>query len=287
MEWMVPGLGALCWSGELLLCVPAPISNGRVTFGVPYADDDVLVVEKRAKLVTAPGVGHADDTLLNGLMARYGGRLSSLGSKRDWGLLHRLDRGTSGLLVVGLSKDAYDGLRAAFETRSVRKFYWAVCRRAPNKRAGVIKRPIVEEVKRVDKYTSTKTARIGRSGKAAVTAYRVLEESVSGCLVEARPVTGRLHQVRAHLDSISATVLGDEFYGPDIARKASSRLALHAHRLVFCHPLTGETVDIHSAFPRDLRGLLTRMHLHVPGRFGGSSEGAEELAGEGVCEEEA
>jgi len=277
--------------GELLSQVPAPFANDRVTFGVAYADDDVVVVEKRAKLVTAPGVGHTDDTLLNGLMTRYGVRLTALGSKRDWGLLHRLDRGTSGLLVVGLSKDAYDGLREAFETRSVRKFYWAVCRRAPNKPAGVIKRPIIEEVKRVDKYTSTKTARIGRSGKPALTAYRVLEESVSGCLVEARPVTGRLHQVRAHLDSISATVLGDEFYGPDIARRASSRLALHAHRLVFNHPLTGETIDTRSAFPKDLRSLLNRMHLHLPGAVGavsgGVSEDAEKLAGEAVGDEEA
>lgn len=288
---------AVC-DGLLLFGMAAPVSNERVTFRVAHADDDVLVVEKRSKLVTAPGVGHEDDTLLNGLMAQYGTRLARLGGGRDWGLLHRLDRGTSGLLIVALSADAYDGLRESFETRAVRKFYWAVCRRAPNKPAGVIKRPIIEMVSKVDKYTSTKTARIGNSGKPAVTAYRVLEESVSGCLVEARPVTGRLHQVRVHLDSISATVLGDEFYGPALSRRASARLALHAHRIAFAHPITGEELDIRSPFPKDMRALLTRMRLHVPAAeterpagameiADGLSDGcAEELAGDPVGDEE-
>ena len=284
--------------GELLSGVAVPFANDRVTFRLAHADDDMLVVEKRAKLVTVPGVGHDADTLLNGLMAHFGPRLAKLGAKRDWGMLHRLDRGTSGLLVVALSAEAYDGLRESFETRAVRKFYWAVCRRAPNKPSGVIKRPIVEVVKKVDKYTSTKTARIGTSGKPAVTAYRVIEESVSGCLIEARPVTGRLHQVRVHLDSISSTVLGDEFYGPDVARRASSRLALHAHRVAFNHPITGEELDVHSPFPKDLRSLLTRMHLHPPPAVGVKAAGnglvddtdlpedAEELAGDTVGDEE-
>ena len=113
-----------------------------------------------------------------------------------------------------------------------------------------------------------------------------------------RPVTGRLHQVRVHLDSISSTVLGDEFYGPDVARRASSRLALHAHRVAFNHPITGEELDVHSPFPKDLRSLLTRMHLHPPPAVGVKAAGnglvddtdlpedAEELAGDTVGDEE-
>ncbi len=245
--------------------MPLPVAaNPRVTFSVVYEDPHLLVVEKRARLVTAPGVGHQDDTLLNGLMAVYGKQLGNLGAARDWGLVHRLDKDTSGLLVVSLDAQAYDALRLAFAQREVRKFYWAVCRRAPNKPQGVIKRPIIEETKRKDRYTSTKSARIGTSGKAALTAYRTLEVSPSAALIEARPVTGRLHQVRVHLDSIGATVLGDPVYGPKMVRNASPRLALHAHRICFDHPVTGEPVDVSSAFPRDLRPMLKRMLLSRP-----------------------
>ena len=116
----------------------------------------------------------------------------------------------------------------------------------------------------MDRYTSTKTSRIGASGKPAVTAYRVLQVSPAAALVEARPITGRLHQVRVHLDSIGATVLGDDVYGPKGARAASPRLALHAHRLAFRHPITGDELDIRSLFPRDLRPTLRRMMLELP-----------------------
>lgn len=262
-----------------------------MTYSLVHADEHLLVVAKRAGLVSTPGIGHEDDTLLNGLMTEHGPKLQQLGSARDWGMLHRLDRGTSGLLTVALTAEAYDAMREAFETRAVRKFYWAVCRRAPNKPAGVIKRPIIEEVRRVSKYTSTKTARIGNSGKAAATAYRVLDASPSGCLIEARPVTGRLHQVRVHLDSISATVLGDEFYGPAVARQASPRLALHAHRLAFSHPVTGEPLDFRTPFPRDLRSLLTRMRLRRPDlpedHAGASAQGQQKRPGHAVGEQEA
>ena len=240
------------------------VSNERVTFRIAYEDPHLLIVEKRARLVTAPGVGHQDDTLLNGLFARYGKQLHNLGANRDWGLVHRLDKDTSGLLVVTRSADAYDAMREAFASREIRKFYWAVCRKAPNKPDGVIKRPIIEETKRNSKYTATKTARIGASGKPAATAYRTLEVSPAAALIEARPVTGRLHQVRVHLDSIGATVLGDPAYGPKMAQTASPRLALHAHRIAFTHPITGESIDISSPYPRDLRPMLKRMLLSRP-----------------------
>jgi 23S rRNA pseudouridine1911/1915/1917 synthase len=253
-----------------------------VTFRIRHEDEHLLVVEKRARLVTTPGVGHEDDTLLNGLMDTHGRKLARLGERRDWGLLHRLDKDTSGLLVVALTPEAYDGLRGLFETREVRKFYWAVCRGAPNKPSGVIKRPIIEEVHRVDRYTSTKTSRIGSSGKPAVTAYRVLQASAAAALVEARPVTGRLHQVRVHLDSIGATVLGDDVYGPKSARAASARLALHAHRLGFTHPVSSVGIDIRSPFPRDLRPLLRRMMLELPASEAAPNDEPGTDAGEGM-----
>ncbi|HRQ71956.1 MAG TPA: RluA family pseudouridine synthase [Phycisphaerales bacterium] len=245
--------------------------NDRVTFGIAHQDEHVLIVEKPARLVTTPGKAHESDSLLNGLFARFGARLQSLGAKRDFGLLHRLDRDTSGLVVVALTAAAYDRLREAFEGREVGKYYWAVTRAAPAKPTGVVKRPIAEETVRIDRYRTVKVAKISGAGKAAATAYRVLEASPMGALVEARAITGRLHQVRVHLDSIGATVLGDDTYGPESVRKAAPRLALHAHRVTLDHPVTGERIDVRSRWPRDLRSLLSRLGLNRPDSAG--SEG--------------
>src|SRR5262245_2328713 len=239
--------------------------NERVTFKVRHEDDDVLVVSKPARVVTLPGKGHERDSLLNGLFARYGARLQNLGRQRDFGLLHRLDRGTSGLVLLALRPKAYDALRQAFASRSIEKYYWAVVRDAPSKPTGVINRPIAEfQGESADDPRTKKLARLSSSGKPAVTAYRVIEASNTGALLECRAVTGRLHQLRVHLDSIGSPILGDDLYGPASARHAAPRLALHAHRIVLTHPITGERIDVRSPWPADLRGLLTRLRLHRP-----------------------
>jgi 23S rRNA pseudouridine1911/1915/1917 synthase len=237
--------------------------NPAVTFKVKYQGGDLLIVEKPTHVPTQPGKGHETDTLLNGLFAHYGALLQNLGASRDFGLLHRLDKEASGLLVVALRPRAYDAMRALFETRKVSKFYWAVTAKTPRKDKGVIRLAIVETPAQRDK---PKTAHVTGPtlGKAAVTAYRVVESSGIGCLIEARPVTGRLHQVRVHLDAIGCPILGDEFYGPRGIKEAAPRLALHAHRLVFEHPVTGEKVDVKTAWPQDLRRLLARLKLHRP-----------------------
>lgn len=268
--------------------------NPRVTFRVRHEDDDVLVVEKASKVVTQPGVGHQHDTLLNGLFATHGPRLRNLGRARDFGLVHRLDRETSGLLVVALSARAYDGLRAQFERRSVRKFYWATTLKAPKEPSGVVRRPILEETTRTSRYTAQKLARLSPAGKPALTAWRVLEASPLAALIEARPITGRLHQVRVHLASIGAGVLGDALYGPRRLGAAAPRLALHAHRIVFEHPVGGAGIDVRSPFPRDLRGLLRTLKLRRPDldadpEVGAarSAQDAHQVRGDPVGEEEA
>jgi 23S rRNA pseudouridine1911/1915/1917 synthase len=238
--------------------------NERVTFSIRHQDDDLLVVEKPSRVVTQPGVGHEHDTLLNGLFAHFGDRLQQLGSGRDYGLVHRLDRDTSGLLVVALSSKAYDAMRKQFAQREISKYYWAICHKAPRDPQGVIKKPIMEQVRRKDRYTSIKYASISNQGKPAATAYRVLASTDLGALIEARPVTGRLHQVRVHMDLIGSAVLGDRQYGPKLVRHASPRLALHAHRLVFAHPFTGERLDVCTKFPRDLKGTLNKLRLPLP-----------------------
>ena len=121
-----------------------------------------------ARTPTQPGKGHERDTLLNGLFAAFGPQLQNLGRARDFGLLHRLDRQTSGLLIVGLRPRSYDALRGQFEKRAIKKFYWALASRTPKKPSGVIRRPILEEA------DEKKTARISSAGKPSVTAYRGL-----------------------------------------------------------------------------------------------------------------
>lgn len=242
--------------------------NVRVTYRVAHRDEHLMVVEKPARVVTHPGVGHEHDTLLNGLFAEVGDRLTQMGEARDWGLVHRLDRETSGVLVVALTHDAYDGLRAQFAARQVAKFYWAVTHKAPREASGVIRKPITEVVQRATKYTSTKTAKVSAAGKPAVTAYRVLASNDLAALLECRPVTGRLHQIRVHLNLIGCSIVGDELYGPRMASGGAPRLALHAHRLRFTHPVSGDTIDVRSHWPKDLRPTLTRLRLPRPDLMG-------------------
>ncbi|MDF1809822.1 MAG: RluA family pseudouridine synthase [Phycisphaerales bacterium] len=238
--------------------------NERVTFSIKYEDNDLLVVEKPTRVVTQPGVGHEHDTLLNGLFVKYGKQLQQLGQARDFGLVHRLDRETSGVMLVALTAKAYDGLRKQFEERKIVKYYWALCHKAPKDPEGVIRRPILDQLKRTSRYTSVRKASISGAGKPALTAYRVLSTSNKAAMIEARPVTGRLHQVRIHMDLIGSAVLGDKLYGPKIIRDASPRLALHAHRIVFTHPVKEEKMDISSKWPKDLRNTLNRLDIPRP-----------------------
>lgn len=239
--------------------------NDRITYKVRYQDEHLLVVGKPAGVVTTPGLGHEKDSLLNGLFANLGSTLQNLGKQRDFGLLHRLDRDTSGLVIVALAPHVYDALRAAFETRSIEKFYWAVCKAAPKTPKGVIRRPIAEFDGKVPGDTRTKKlARISSAGKPALTAYRVIAATNNGALLECRAVTGRLHQVRVHLESIGCAILGDGFYATGAFRTAAPRLALHAHRIAFEHPVTGERVDVRAPWPPDLRGVLKRLGIARP-----------------------
>jgi 23S rRNA pseudouridine1911/1915/1917 synthase len=238
------------------------VPNENVTFALVHEDPGFLVIEKRAGLVTQPGKGHDDDTLLNGLFARWGTQLQQLGAARDYGLLHRLDRETSGLLVVGLQRDAYDNLRGQFETREVKKFYWAITLKAPNLPASVIDKPLAETLPK--KLGEKKLAKVSGSGKPAQTAYRILQQTPKGCLIECRPLTGRLHQVRVHLETIGCPIVGDGLYAPRPIASLAPRLALHAHRLVLTHPTSGEPIDVRTKFPKDLRSTLTKMGLSRP-----------------------
>lgn len=253
--------------------------NEAVTFKVRYRDEHLLVVEKPPGRVTQPGIGHEHDSLLNGLFVEFGPRLQNLGRARDFGLLHRLDRQASGLLIVGLRPRTYDRLREMFEAREVRKYYWAVVHSTPREPSGIVRRALLEFER-----GGRKLSRPSREGKPAVTAYRVLEAGEEFSMLECRTLTGRLHQVRVHMEAIGCPIVGDEDYAPPSVARAARRLALHAHRVVFAHPETGVRVDVRAPWPRDLRALLARAGLSRPDLASG--DGGHEVSGDGIGDEE-
>lgn len=247
------------------MALPEP--NPDVEVAILHDDGEILVVDKTSGRVTMPGAGHARDSVQNGVMAVAGERLSHLGAARDYGLLHRLDRATSGLLLFAETVGAYDGLRASFHKREVVKDYLAITARPPERAGGSI-RARLAEVRTRDR----KVARVDARGKAAVTHFRVLCRGGDGtALVECRIETGRLHQIRAHLATIGAPLFGDAVYTPaspdgraSVARRADRDLFLHAWRLVFPHPTRGNRVKLEAPLPARFREALATHGLSLP-----------------------
>ncbi len=239
-----------------------PVGNAEVKFESLYVDDDLLVIGKPSGLVTQPGLGHVKDTLLNGLFARYGHQLRQLGPRRDWGLLHRLDRQTSGLLVVALRPRAYDALRDDFEHRRLDKQYLAIVAGRPDPMQGVVQARLKEI------QTDKKKVIISRSGEEAISAYQVVSFSATAALVDVRIKTGRLHQIRAHMMFLGTPVLGDDLYIPDGMSHnklpKAPRLCLHAWKLGFKHPVANTWREFVQVPPPDFLAVVRRLGLHMP-----------------------
>lgn len=244
-----------------------PEPNADVAVAIVRDDGEIFVVDKTSGRVTMPGAGHARDSVQNGVMAVAGERLRHLGAARDYGLLHRLDRASSGLLLFAQTVPAYEGLRGSFHKREVVKDYLAITARVPERPRGSI-RARLAEVRTHDR----KLARIDARGKAAVTHFKVLCRGHDGtALVECRIETGRLHQIRAHLASIGAPLLGDLVYTPSspdgrasVARQADRAILLHAWRLAFPHPVQGNRVKLEAPLPARFREALTAHGLKLP-----------------------
>lgn len=232
--------------------------NSKVEFAVRWEDESLLVVEKPAGVVTQPGKKHERDSLLNGLFVSYGHALQNMGSDRGWGLLHRLDKDTSGLVLVALTHGTYAGLREQFKARQIKKRYWAIVVGTPKPAQGVIQKPIAEVV------GNRKRAVIRRDGKQSITAYKVLQSSGGVSLIEARPKTGRLHQIRVHMAELGCPVVGDFFYAKSTDTPDVRRLCLHAAELSFVHPDTMQRITVQLPWPKDLRKTLTRFGLTAP-----------------------
>jgi 23S rRNA pseudouridine1911/1915/1917 synthase len=228
---------------------PAPVAPEPVPadYAVAYEDADVLVVDKPAGVVVHPARGHASGTLAQALAGVAAG-----GEADRPGIVHRLDRDTSGLLVVARSPEAHRRLKAAIQARDVTREYLALVEGRPPARTGTIDAPIGRD-RRVRTRMSTETD----DPRDAVTHFAVEEALPRTTLLRVRLETGRTHQIRAHLQAIEHPVVGDPEYGTP-GRLGLERQFLHAARLAFAHPFTGAAIDVASPLPADLAAALHR-----------------------------
>jgi len=258
---------------QLVLEVPPPVdaepAAEAVDLSITYEDDDLIVIDKPAGLVVHPAPGHESGTLVNALIAHCGVSLSGIGGVRRPGIVHRLDKDTSGLIVVAKNDAAHQGLTAQFadhgRTGPLERAYAALVWGVPQPRAGTIRASLARS-----RHNREKIAVVSdESGRHAVTHYAVAQAYPEAALVRCRLETGRTHQIRVHLAHRGHPLLGDPVYGGAFRTKAArlsspardaltalGRQALHAELLGFSHPRTGATLRFESAIPPDIAALV-------------------------------
>jgi 23S rRNA pseudouridine1911/1915/1917 synthase len=241
-----------------------------VALTILYEDSHLVVVDKPAGMAAHPGPGNETGTLVNALLAHCGESLSGVGGVARPGIVHRLDKDTSGVIVAAKTDAAHRGLAALFERHDIERLYLALTRGAPKQAAGVIETRIGRSP-----ANRQKMAVVGRGGREAVTRFEVErrfgpKERPLAARIACRLETGRTHQIRVHLASIGAPCLGDPLYGPGapapavrgaIAASGLARQALHAAVLGFVHPITGEALRFETDPPQDLADLQRRLEL--------------------------
>ena len=253
----------------LVLDVPEATVDELVPEDIPldvvYRDDDVIVIDKPAGLVTHPSPGHERGTLVNALLALEAGNggLATIAGMERPGIVHRLDRDTSGLIVVARNDATQVSLQAQLKAHRVRKTYLALVGGTVNARLGRIEKPIGRDSRNRMRMAVT------ADGKPAVTGYRVRERFAEWTLLELDLVTGRTHQIRVHLASIGHAVAGDQVYATGAVRggpEGLQRLFLHAWKLGFLSPGSGRLVRCEAPLPDELESVLDGLRASDEGR---------------------
>jgi 23S rRNA pseudouridine1911/1915/1917 synthase len=248
------------------LNIPAATPAHNVAQDIPleivFEDDHLLIVDKPAGLVVHPAAGNFDGTLVNALLHHCAGRLSGIGGVARPGIVHRIDKDTSGLLVVAKTDPAHEGLAKQFARHSIGRVYKAVVSGRVMTGGGSVDAPLARSPQ------NRKKIAIAQGGKRAVTHWTLIEQLKEGALIECRLETGRTHQVRVHMASIGHPLVGDPVYGRTrpahrelLKRLAFERQALHAAELSFLHPITGTPLTFQSATPSDMQRLLIELRL--------------------------
>lgn len=229
-----------------------------IPLDIVYEDEQLAVIDKAAGMVAQPGPGNETGTLVNALLARYP-ELADMVDDPEvgerLGIVHRLDRGTSGLIVAAREKPALLALMSQFQARTVDKVYLALLERAPKSNRGLIDAPIARDPRQ------RKRMAVQRGGKPAQTEFELLDDNFQGdrALVRLKLLTGRTHQVRVHMAFIGCPVVGDAVYGWRKQRVRMKRQFLHAHELAFEHPVSGERLRFVSELPVGLRSVMEKL----------------------------
>jgi 23S rRNA pseudouridine1911/1915/1917 synthase len=237
--------------------VPAPIPLDVQAEPIPiqavFEDESILVIDKPAGMVVHPAPGNYTGTLVNAIL-NHCSDLSGIGGVERPGIVHRLDKDTSGLIVVAKNDKALQSLTKQFKDRVVRKQYLALARGVLKKRSGTINAPIGRH-----KINRKKMAVNIESGREAITNYEIMEQFKLFAFLRLFPKTGRTHQIRVHLSHIGNPILSDKLYSGTSSNpllKVLTRQALHAHKLEFQHPCSGRTVEFESPLPKDIANLM-------------------------------
>lgn len=257
----------LAHAGErfaVVVPVPTPAHNEAqaIPLIVAYEDEHLIVIDKPAGLVVHPAAGNLDGTLVNALLYHCGGSLSGIGGVARPGIVHRIDKDTSGLIVAAKTDRTHEGLAKQFATHTIERRYLAITGGQPRPAAGKVDAPLARSPH------NRKMIAVVPTGKRAVTHYRTLEPLHEAALVECRLETGRTHQVRVHMASLGHALLGDPVYAKAagkrrglLERLSFRRQALHAARLGFIHPANGNALAFDSEMPIDMQELLAALRV--------------------------
>lgn len=243
---------------------PAELKAVEIPLEVIFEDKHLLAVNKTAGMVVHPGAATGEDTLVHALLAHCAGELSGIGGVERPGIVHRLDRETSGLILVAKTDKAHRGLATQFAERALQKEYLALVTGMPELLSGSIRKPIGRNKQHRHKMA---VVDVEQGGRDAHTDWTVEEKfGELAALVRCAIHTGRTHQIRVHLKALGHVLLGDEIYGwkPDSRlAKQPERVMLHAEHLVFAHPVTGKTLDLRAPLPKDFSAMIALLRKTV------------------------
>ena len=227
----------------------------NISINILYEDNDIAVIDKKAGLVIHPSYGHESGTLVNAIMFHIND-LSGINGEIRPGIVHRLDKDTSGLIIIAKNDKAHNKLSEMFKNKEINKTYLAIVKGSLGKDTGRLETQMGRDLKDRKKMSVLK---IG--GKTAITNYEVLDKNDKFSLVRVNIETGRTHQIRVHMKYLGYPILGDSVYGKE--SKSVKRQMLHAYKLEFMHPVTGKEMIIKSEIPKDFSEVLERIKLHA------------------------
>jgi len=245
-------------SGQIIRVKPpkdylAPaITPSELSLNIVFEDDDIAIIDKPSGMVVHSGAGHLTDTMADAAVTRWP-KISSVGDTDRPGIVHRLDRDTSGLLIIALNPTAYNNLTLMIKKHEIERIYTALVHGHPKSSTGTIDAPIGR-----DPHHRTRQA-VNEDGRPALTHYEVIREIGQFSFIKVRLETGRMHQIRVHMTAIGHPIAGDQTYGKRQGIANLSRQFLHASKLTFNHPISSEKISVTSKLPDDLQSAISLM----------------------------